>query len=64
MREEFRALRQDMNGLSRLVERVIFEVQKDREAAARDRENLVLRLENALLRSGKSLPPKDSDQDT
>ena len=49
-----------MNDFTRIVEHLIFEVQKDREAAARDRENLLLRLEVAFLRSGRALPPADA----
>ena len=32
-------------------------MRHDRDVAARDRENLILRLENYLLRSERQLPP-------
>ncbi|MBC8143035.1 MAG: hypothetical protein H7Y38_16545 [Armatimonadetes bacterium] len=63
VREDIRSLRQEMSDLTRVVERVIFEVQKDREMARRDHENLLLRLEIAFLRSGNILPPS-TDADT
>lgn len=56
IREDVRGLRYEVSELSRLVEHVILELQRDREIAQRDRENLLLRLEVALLKSGKELP--------
>ena len=46
-----------MSDLTRIVERMVFEMQKDRENAAREREIQQLRLENILLRFERGLPP-------
>jgi hypothetical protein len=50
-------MRQEMNELTRIVERLAFELQKDRENTERDREIQRLRLENILLRFERGLPP-------
>ena len=42
--------------LTSAVQRLAFELEQDRNLSARDRENLVLRLENMLLRSDRGLP--------
>jgi hypothetical protein len=46
-----------MNDLTRVVERLAFEIHKDRENAQRDREIQQLCLENILLRFERGLPP-------
>ena len=57
LRDEVHGLHQEMNDMKRLMELVLMELQRDREMAQRDRENLLLRLELALVKSGKELPP-------
>jgi hypothetical protein len=42
----------------------LFELQRDREAAAKDREIQQLRLENELLRFERRLPPARSEDET
>jgi hypothetical protein len=49
-------LRQELKEIAELVRDWRHEQLRDRELAQRDRENLQLRLENAFLRSGASLP--------
>jgi hypothetical protein len=43
--------------LAGAIHRLALEMRHDRETAARDRENQMLRLENALLRFERRLPP-------
>jgi phage shock protein A len=64
LRQEFREMEQalkEMDGriaaLVEIVRHLSFEIERDRQIAARDRENLVLRLELALTRSERRLPP-------
>ena len=55
-----------MSEWTHIVERLAFEIQKDRENAERDREIQRLRLENTLLRFERGLPPgskSDSQED-
>ena len=55
-----------LDRLTKMVRALAFEVKRDRELAARDREILLLRLQNALLLSGRELPPGppvDKDDD-
>ena len=43
--------------LADMGQRISLEQQHDREMAAKDRENLLLRLENYVLRAERRLPP-------
>jgi len=43
--------------LTEAVQQLALALQHDRDMSARDRENLMLRLENALLRFEQRLPP-------
>ncbi len=49
----------DLNDAKETLLKVLHEFDRDRQLAERDRENLLLRLENVLLRSGdqRALPP-------
>lgn len=49
IRAEVAQLRSDFKDLTHAVEMLAFRVQADREAARKDFENLILRLNNALL---------------
>lgn len=62
MRRDIHQLRLEMNDLTRIVERLAFEIQKDRENAERDREIQRLRLENILLRFERGLPPGNKSE--
>ena len=48
------------------VQRLVYEVHRTRENEAHERAKMALRLENALLRSGRRLPPgsREADEDT
>jgi len=50
-------LRDEVRALARAVQQIQWEQKHDRDMAARDRENLILRLENYLLRAERGLPP-------
>lgn len=45
------------------VQSLMFELLRDREKAASERENLLLRLENTLLRNERALPPGLTQKD-
>lgn len=57
MRQELKELRGDLNALAFALQQTQAEQRHDRDMAARDREVLLLRLENFLLRSERGLPP-------
>lgn len=57
IRQDINRLRQEMGEVTRIVERLALEWQREHETAARDREILQLRLENTLLRFERGLPP-------
>ena len=50
--------------LTSAVQRLAFELEQDRNLSVRDRENLVLRLENTLLRSERGLPSGEPKSET
>ena len=52
-----RSLKRGVDKLADAVRQLAFELQHDRDMSARDREYLLLRLENALLRFERRLPP-------
>ena len=54
-KEKIRRLRQEFDELSQLVLRLQFEIQRVREEDRHEREKLLLRLENALLRFEREL---------
>lgn len=56
---ELHELREEFKQLSEAVRELYFEVRRMRENEVHEREKLVLRLENMLLRSGRGLPPGD-----
>lgn len=55
---------QRIDRLSEIVQRLLFELERDRDMNARDRENLLLRLENTLLRFERGLPPGSQKDET
>ena len=59
MRDHDKEQDRRLDELNEAVQRLTFELQHDRDMSARDRENLILRLENALLRVDRRLPPSD-----
>ena len=61
VRREVTELRDEVRALTQLIQEVKWEQRHDRELAARDRENLILRLENYLLRNERGLPSPGTD---
>jgi predicted nucleic acid-binding Zn-ribbon protein len=57
-RVEIKELRQELDDLTSAVERLAYEVRRDRENEAHEREKLVLRLENELLKFERRIPGK------
>lgn len=56
LRQEMKEMRQELRALSQTVQQIQFEQRHDHDMAVRDRENLMLRLENYLLRHDRGLP--------
>jgi hypothetical protein len=57
LKAEHKEFRQDLRVLVEIVRQLKYEQQRDRENATHEREKLLLRLENALLRFERRLPP-------
>lgn len=57
---DIKALQADFDDLSDTVRQILFEIDRDRQIGARDRENLLLRLENALLKNEQRALPSGS----
>ncbi len=49
--------------LTDVVRQIAYELERDREIERRDRENMLLRLENEMLKFRQSLPPSTRDKD-
>ena len=50
-----------MGALTQIIQEIKWEQRHDRELAARDREILILRLENYMFRNERGLPPPGLD---
>lgn len=61
---EMKQMRQELDALTGTVERILYEIQRDRDATEKDREILLLRLENQLLRFERRLPPPPANSPT
>lgn len=57
LRQEMKALTMRVDQLTDAVQQIAFELRRTQEVSAKDRENLLLRMELALLKSGRELPP-------
>ncbi|MBC7529721.1 MAG: hypothetical protein H7308_19505 [Chthonomonadaceae bacterium] len=57
---DIKALQADFDDLSDTVRQILFEIDRDRQIGARDRKNLLLRLENALLKNEQRALPSGS----
>lgn len=55
-RREIKEMRQEMQDLTRVVERLAYEVQRVRDHEVHEREKMALRLENEMLRFERRLP--------
>ena len=53
-----RELRQEVDDMGRILDPVLYELQRQKENEAHEREKLTLRLENELLRFERRLPPR------
>jgi chromosome segregation ATPase len=60
LKAEQKEFRQELRALIDIVRQLKYEQQRDRENAAHEQEKLLLRLENALLRFERRLPPPGS----
>jgi chromosome segregation ATPase len=60
LKAEQKEFRQELRALIDIVRQLKYEQQRDRENATHEREKLFLRLENALLRFERRLPPGSS----
>ena len=60
LKTEQKEFRQDLRVLVEIVRQLKYEQQRDRENATHEREKLLLRLENALLRFERRLLPGSS----
>jgi hypothetical protein len=61
--QEINKLNARVDLLAEVTQRLLFELERDRDIAARERENLLLRLENAMLRFERRLPPGSDPAD-
>jgi len=57
LKAEQKEFRQELRAPIEIVRQLKYEQQRDRENATHEREKLLLRLENALLRFERRLPP-------
>ena len=64
--DDIKSLQTKYEAMNFGLQQVAFEVDRDRQIGARDRENLLLRLENVLLKSAdpRALPPAPATQNT
>lgn len=56
-RKQIETLQSEVRSIWRAIDLLSFEFQKTRESDAHEREKLLLRLENVLLRFERRLPP-------
>lgn len=54
---EVKKLREEFRDLTRVVERLAYEIQRDRDKTEADKRILLLEIENRFLRSERGLPP-------
>ena len=60
---DIKEIRQELKELTAAVQRLAYEVHRNQENEAHEREKMVLRLENALLRFERRLPPSRPSAD-
>lgn len=60
-REEIKEIRKDLRDLTLVVERLVAQLEHVGEREQREREMLVLRLENSMLRSPRAVLVADAD---
>lgn len=57
LRQDVNRLREEFRDLARVVERLVYEMQRDRDKSEADRRILLLEIENRFLRYERGLPP-------
>ena len=60
---EIKDIQQDIKDLTAAIHRLAYEVKLDRETESKDREMLMLRVENQLLKFERRLLPPSSDDE-
>ena len=60
---EIKELRQELKDLTAIVQRLAYEIHRTSENETHEREKLVLRLENELLKFERRLPSGKPDKD-
>ena len=64
LRQDVQKLREEMRDLARIVERLAYEIQRDRDRTESERKIQLLEIENRFLRFERRLPPTEkSDGD-
>ena len=58
LRQEMKEVRQELKDLTAVVQQLAFQIQRNHDNETHEREKLVLRLENALLRHQQGLLPR------
>lgn len=61
--KEILGLQQEVKDLTAVVQRMVYEIQRISDRETHEREKLVLRLENQLLKSERRLPLAEKDED-
>ena len=59
---EIKELRQELKELTSVVQRLTYEIHRTEENDAHEREKLILRLENELLKFERRLPSENPEQ--
>jgi archaellum component FlaC len=62
LRQEMTRLREEVRDLARIVERLAYEIQRERDKSEADKRILLLEIENRFLRFERGLPPSDQRQ--
>ena len=57
LRQEMTRLREEFRDLARVVERLAYEIQRNRDKSEADKRILLLEIENRFLRFERGLPP-------
>jgi hypothetical protein len=63
LRQDVTRLREEFRDMARVVERLAYEIQRDRDKSEADKRILLLEIENRFLRFERGLPPGDKKDD-
>jgi predicted RNase H-like nuclease (RuvC/YqgF family) len=64
LRQDVTRLREEFRDLARVVERLAYEIQRDRDRSEADRRILLLEIENRFLRYERELPSSERKDET